>query len=179
MRVTSTQQPTNRDLYIVQYCLVVLAPPIMASVIYVAFGRIVFLVVPPESRKLRLLWVPGTEYAQLLCAFVCVGRGRMVADDWASSSTVAHARLCLLRHPLPLAAARRRSKDIGYAAYGPRRVAEAEPRKGHRLGRRHIADCRLRLLHPRRCPLPPCLKALQAAASAAFPGDARQQVRHH
>ncbi|KAI1034167.1 hypothetical protein LB503_012564 [Fusarium chuoi] len=33
----------------------------MAGVIYVIFARIVFWVVPPESRTLRFLWFPGTD----------------------------------------------------------------------------------------------------------------------
>ncbi|EPE10025.1 rta1 domain protein [Ophiostoma piceae UAMH 11346] len=57
-RIGSALGKTNRTLYIIQFCLVILAPVFMAGIIYVAFGRIVFHVVPPEARTTRLLWVP-------------------------------------------------------------------------------------------------------------------------
>jgi hypothetical protein len=38
--------------------LIMLAPVFMAGVIYVVFGRIVFYVIPAESRTMRLLWLP-------------------------------------------------------------------------------------------------------------------------
>ena len=57
-RIGSARNQTDRILYIIQFCLVILAPVFMAGIIYVAFGRIVFHVVPPEARTTRLLWVP-------------------------------------------------------------------------------------------------------------------------
>ncbi|KAF9769780.1 hypothetical protein IL306_012742 [Fusarium sp. DS 682] len=60
-RVVSATKPTEKGPYVVQFTLVILPPVLMAGVIYVIFARIVFWVVPPESRTLRFLWVPG-EY---------------------------------------------------------------------------------------------------------------------
>ncbi|KAH6995927.1 RTA1 like protein-domain-containing protein [Ilyonectria sp. MPI-CAGE-AT-0026] len=57
-RVVSAKNPTNKTPYVLQFTLVILAPVMMAGVIYVIFSRIVFWVVPPESRTLRILWVP-------------------------------------------------------------------------------------------------------------------------
>jgi hypothetical protein len=57
-RSISTWQVSNRSLYIVQFALVILAPVLMAAGFYVVFGRIVFLVMPPEARRARTLWVP-------------------------------------------------------------------------------------------------------------------------
>jgi len=67
-RIASTQNVDARTIYILQYCLIILAPVIMAGVIYVVFGRILFLVVPPASRTIRLLWVPARW---LTLVFVC------------------------------------------------------------------------------------------------------------
>jgi hypothetical protein len=53
-RIASAGSPKNRDIYIVQFCLVVLAPVLMAGVVYVVFGRIIFHVIPPKHRTLRL-----------------------------------------------------------------------------------------------------------------------------
>lgn len=67
-RIGSANNHTNRTLYIVQFCLVILAPVFMAGIIYVAFGRIVFHVVPAEHRTTRLLWVPPRWLTPI---FVC------------------------------------------------------------------------------------------------------------
>lgn len=58
VRSISTQHVDSRTLYIVQFCLIVLAPVLMAAILYVAFGRIIFHVVPRQARTTKLLWVP-------------------------------------------------------------------------------------------------------------------------
>ena len=60
-RTVSASNTTARTIFIVQFCLIILAPVLMAGVIYVLFGRIVFYVVPAPSRTLKLLWVPRTS----------------------------------------------------------------------------------------------------------------------
>ncbi|KAF5024655.1 hypothetical protein F66182_3277 [Fusarium sp. NRRL 66182] len=57
-RVVSATRPSEKGPYAVQFTLVILAPVLMAGVIYVVFARTVYWVVPPESRTLRFLWVP-------------------------------------------------------------------------------------------------------------------------
>jgi hypothetical protein len=57
-RTYSTLNVLHRPTYIIQYCLILLAPVVIAGAIYVAFGRLVLKVVPPEGRTLGLLWVP-------------------------------------------------------------------------------------------------------------------------
>ncbi|KAM5343778.1 hypothetical protein ACJ41O_012315 [Fusarium nematophilum] len=57
-RIVSATKPTDKGPYVVQFTLVILPPVLMAGVIYVVFARLVFWVVPPESRTLRFLWVP-------------------------------------------------------------------------------------------------------------------------
>ncbi|CAM1501337.1 Fc.00g104990.m01.CDS01 [Cosmosporella sp. VM-42] len=57
-RVLSASDITQKKPYVIQFTLIILAPVLMTGVIYVIFGRIVFWVVPPESRTLRFLWVP-------------------------------------------------------------------------------------------------------------------------
>lgn len=68
-RIASANHETNRNLYIIQFCLIILAPVLMAGIVYVAFGRIVFLVVPPEARTLRLLWVPARWLTPIFVGF--------------------------------------------------------------------------------------------------------------
>ena len=58
VRSISTQHVDSKKIYVVQFCLIVLAPVLMAAVLYVAFGRIVFHVVPRQARTTALLWVP-------------------------------------------------------------------------------------------------------------------------
>ncbi|KAI0023159.1 RTA1-domain-containing protein [Xylariomycetidae sp. FL0641] len=58
IRILSVNNVTSKPPYVVQFIFVVLAPVLMAGVIYVVFGRIVFHVVPVEDRSTRLLWVP-------------------------------------------------------------------------------------------------------------------------
>lgn len=57
-RCFSVQDVTNKPTYVLQFALVILAPVLMAACCYVVFSRILFLVVPRESRTFRLCWVP-------------------------------------------------------------------------------------------------------------------------
>lgn len=57
-RVISAGKPTEKNVFVIQFALVILAPVMMAGVIYVVFSRIVFWVVPPELRTIRFIWVP-------------------------------------------------------------------------------------------------------------------------
>ncbi|KAF4962410.1 hypothetical protein FSARC_9519 [Fusarium sarcochroum] len=57
-RVVSATEPTKKGPYVLQFTLIILPPVLMAGVIYVVFGRLVYWVVPPRSRTLRFLWVP-------------------------------------------------------------------------------------------------------------------------
>ncbi|CAK7205922.1 hypothetical protein SEUCBS139899_008702 [Sporothrix eucalyptigena] len=68
-RIASAGHVTNRNLYIIQFCLIILAPVLMAGIVYVAFGRIVFHVVPPEARTARLLWVPARWLTPIFVGF--------------------------------------------------------------------------------------------------------------
>ena len=68
-RIASAGHVTDRNLYIVQFCLIILSPVLMAGIVYVAFGRIVFHVVPPEARTLRLLWVPPRWLTPIFVGF--------------------------------------------------------------------------------------------------------------
>ncbi|ORY69901.1 RTA-like protein, partial [Pseudomassariella vexata] len=58
VRVMSAANVTNRNEYIAQFILIILAPVLMAGIIYVVFGRLVSLVVPARARTTKLLWVP-------------------------------------------------------------------------------------------------------------------------
>ncbi|TAQ90322.1 hypothetical protein B7494_g1394 [Chlorociboria aeruginascens] len=58
IRSISTKHVDSKNLYVLQFCLIVLAPVLMAAACYVIFGRIVYHVVPSVSRTTKLLWIP-------------------------------------------------------------------------------------------------------------------------
>lgn len=64
-RIKSASEPTEKKPYVVQFTLIILPPVLMAGVIYVVFGRIVYWAVPPESRTLRFLWIPRRSTSAL------------------------------------------------------------------------------------------------------------------
>ncbi|CEI61860.1 hypothetical protein FVEN_g2916 [Fusarium venenatum] len=68
-RIKSASEPTEKKPYVLQFTLIILPPVLMAGVIYVIFGRIVYWVVPPESRTLRFLWVPPRFITLLFVGF--------------------------------------------------------------------------------------------------------------
>ncbi|WZH49720.1 RTA1 like protein-domain-containing protein [Fusarium acuminatum] len=68
-RVVSATEPAKKGPYVVQFTLVILPPVLMAGVIYVVFARIVYWVVPPESRTLSFLWVPPRFITLLFVGF--------------------------------------------------------------------------------------------------------------
>ncbi|KAH7233515.1 RTA1 like protein-domain-containing protein [Fusarium tricinctum] len=68
-RVVSATEPSKKGPYVVQFTLVILPPVLMAGVIYVVFARIVYWVVPPESRTLSFLWVPPRFITLLFVGF--------------------------------------------------------------------------------------------------------------
>lgn len=68
-RISSALDTHDRTAYMLQYCLIILAPIMMAGIVYVVFGRIIFHVVPPEARTLRLLWVPARWMAPIFVGF--------------------------------------------------------------------------------------------------------------
>jgi len=57
VRSISTKHIYNKNLYVTQFSLIILAPVLMAAACYIVFGRIVFHVVPREARTLKLLWI--------------------------------------------------------------------------------------------------------------------------
>ncbi|KAK9234156.1 RTA1 like protein-domain-containing protein [Lipomyces kononenkoae] len=57
-RSLSSENPEKRGLFIGQFCLIVLAPVLMAAACYIIFGRLVYRVVLAESRTMKVLWVP-------------------------------------------------------------------------------------------------------------------------
>ncbi|KAI0122202.1 RTA1 like protein [Daldinia grandis] len=69
VRIASAGNLTNLNLYAVQFCVIILAPVLMAGVIYVVFGRIVFHVVPVQERTTRLLWIPPRWVTPIFVTF--------------------------------------------------------------------------------------------------------------
>ncbi|KAI1448230.1 RTA1-domain-containing protein [Annulohypoxylon stygium] len=69
VRIVSANDPTSLSPYAVQFCVIILAPVLMAGAIYVVFGRIVFHVVPAEERTTRLLWIPPRWITPIFVTF--------------------------------------------------------------------------------------------------------------
>lgn len=57
IRIASTNDTSKKPPFVAQYVLIVLSPVLMTGIIYVAFGRIVFHVIPAAQRSTKLLWV--------------------------------------------------------------------------------------------------------------------------
>lgn len=57
IRLASAKDTSKKPPFVAQYVLIVLSPVLMTGIIYVAFGRIVFHVIPAEHRSMKLLWV--------------------------------------------------------------------------------------------------------------------------
>lgn len=68
-RCISTQNVTDKPIYVLQFSLIILAPVLMAACCYILFSRILFLVVPREERTLRLCWVPPRFITPLFVGF--------------------------------------------------------------------------------------------------------------
>ncbi|KAJ5805225.1 ZIP metal ion transporter, partial [Penicillium riverlandense] len=68
-RCISVENVTKREVYVVQFALIILAPVLIAACCYIVFGRILFLVVPSESRTLRLCWVPPRFITPIFVGF--------------------------------------------------------------------------------------------------------------
>lgn len=68
-RCISTQNVTQKPVYVLQFSLIILAPVLMAACCYILFSRILFLVVPSEARTFRLCWVPPRFITPLFVGF--------------------------------------------------------------------------------------------------------------
>ncbi|KAJ5113736.1 RTA1 like protein-domain-containing protein, partial [Penicillium angulare] len=68
-RCISTQNVTEKPIYVLQFSLIILSPVLMAACCYILFSRILFLVVPRESRTLRLCWVPPRFITPIFVGF--------------------------------------------------------------------------------------------------------------
>lgn len=64
IRIASAKDTSKKPPFVAQYVLIVLAPVLMTGIIYVAFGRIVFHVIPAANRSMKLLWV-SRKYANI------------------------------------------------------------------------------------------------------------------
>ncbi|KAJ5604514.1 RTA1 like protein-domain-containing protein [Penicillium lagena] len=68
-RCISVENVTQKQVYVVQFALIVLAPVLIAACCYIVFSRILFLVVPSEARTLRLCWVPPRFITPIFVGF--------------------------------------------------------------------------------------------------------------
>lgn len=92
-RAYSTQHLFNKDVFIVQTVMILVAPAVMAAACYQSFGRVTIWVVPPEFQAAKYLWVPARRVTPVFVGFdifsffVQVIGGSMVA----AASTAANA----------------------------------------------------------------------------------------
>ncbi|KAI5776336.1 RTA1 like protein-domain-containing protein [Geopyxis carbonaria] len=66
-RAPSANNPTSRPLYITQFCLIILAPAVLAAGLYMTFGRIISATSAPPP--VRQLWVPARFVTPIFVAF--------------------------------------------------------------------------------------------------------------
>lgn len=57
IRIVSAHDTSKKPPFVAQYVMIVLSPVLMTGIVYVAFGRIVYHVIPAEHRSAKLLWV--------------------------------------------------------------------------------------------------------------------------
>ncbi|KAH7311376.1 RTA1 like protein-domain-containing protein [Stachybotrys elegans] len=68
-RIVSSQNVTEQTPYSLQFVLIILAPVVMAGIIYLSFGRLILWVVPPEQRSIKLLWAPPRFITPIFVGF--------------------------------------------------------------------------------------------------------------
>lgn len=56
-KAASASGSFQREIYIVQYVLILIAPAVMAAACYMCMGRIALYVTPPKYRTMKVLWV--------------------------------------------------------------------------------------------------------------------------
>ena len=84
-RAVSIKNLQDKDIFIVQTVMILVAPAVMAASCYMAFGRVVLWIVPPRFQTARHLWVPARRVTpvfvgcDVLSFFVQVVGGSMVA----------------------------------------------------------------------------------------------------
>jgi hypothetical protein len=75
----------DKDTFIVQTVMILVAPAVMAAACYQSFGRVAIWVVPPEFQTAKYLWVPARRVTPIFVTcdivsfFVQVIGGSMVA----------------------------------------------------------------------------------------------------
>lgn len=65
IRLVSAKDTSKKPPFVAQYVMIVLAPVLMTGIVYVAFGRIVYHVIPAEHRSSKLLWVSRKSFLGL------------------------------------------------------------------------------------------------------------------
>jgi len=84
-RAVSVKNLDNRNIFIVQTVMILVAPAVMAAACYMSFGRVTIWVVPKEFQTVRHLWVPPRRVTpvfvgcDILSFFIQVIGGSMVA----------------------------------------------------------------------------------------------------
>ncbi len=84
-RTVSIKNLDEKNIFIIQTVFILVAPAVLAAACYMAFGRVVLWVVPPQYQSARHLWLPARRITPLfvsfdvLSFFIQVVGGAMVA----------------------------------------------------------------------------------------------------
>ena len=122
-RVISAKHVSEKSPYRLQLVIIVLAPVVMAAVIYVVFSRIIHWVVPPELRTFKLLWIPRRCIKRPRGRQAGVRKGVARLTTHCSRSAVDHDHLRRVRYCCSGAAAGGRGHHLRSQ---PRRCQRAE-----------------------------------------------------
>jgi len=68
-RTLSIKNLDNKDLFIIQTVLILIAPAVMAAACYMAFGRIALWILPPKYQAMRHLWLPARRITPIFVTF--------------------------------------------------------------------------------------------------------------
>lgn len=68
-RAYSTKHLFNKDIFIVQTVMILVAPAVMAAACYQSFGRVTIWVVPAEFQTAKYLWVPARRVTPVFVGF--------------------------------------------------------------------------------------------------------------
>jgi len=72
-RAMSIKDEDNPHYYIVSYLLIMLCPSVAAAACYMAFGRVIFHVTPPERRNFKNLWLPARFITPIFVTLDIIG----------------------------------------------------------------------------------------------------------
>ncbi|KAH0613540.1 uncharacterized protein H6S33_005426 [Morchella sextelata] len=88
-RAPSSKYTDNKNMYIVQLVMIILAPGIMAAACYMAMGRLILHLTPPSHLRFRTLWVPARFITPTFVLFDVLSFGiQLVGSSVVASASI-------------------------------------------------------------------------------------------